>query len=331
MQKLLLSIGIPTYNGSKHIKEALDSIVAQIKGIEQEIEIVISDNASTDETPQIIKEYQSQYPIIRYFRNEENLGFDKNVDLLFKRAQGKYVWLLSDDDTLEKNSISVLLNKLTEYKNTSVVFLNYAECDINMKEYPHRQRADIYQDIYCENGDIFFQRSKFLFGLISSLVIETEAWNQSDVAKYIGGGFVHVGVLVEILQNHSALIISDKLVNLRTPETGNERWRPHGYSATLQPGFELVKIFKGMKDLGYEKKTYTYLIDNMYRANLKTILCVNLYGVNNKKEIAVNMIKSYGRYPTFWLIHLPFLLTPHIVFKMLRRIKHFLNNSISKK
>jgi len=53
-----LTIAIPTYNGARYIREALDSIISQLDDIDEEVEIVISDNASTDQTPEIIENYR---------------------------------------------------------------------------------------------------------------------------------------------------------------------------------------------------------------------------------------------------------------------------------
>lgn len=307
-----LSVAIPTYNGAGYIKEALDSIITQLNDIPEKIEILVSNNASTDGTEEIIKEYVKKYPnIVSYYKNENNVGFDRNVDLIFKRAKGEYVWLLSDDDTLKEKSISIFLDKLNKYKNSSVLFLNFSECNVNMNERLHRYRVDIHKDVYCENGDIFFQESKFLFGLISSLVIKRLEWNWVDIDKYIGGGFVHVGAIIEILKNQPSVIISNKLVNLRI---GNPRYSLDG--SFLYPCFNLVKIFQGMKNLGYEKKTYEYLIGNMYRANLKAVIVANSQGLKNKKNVVINMIECYKKYPLFWLIHLPLLIIPNIFYKI---------------
>lgn len=311
-----LSIAIPTYNGSKHIQEVLDSIISQLNDITEKIEILVSDNASTDSTEEIIKEYVKKCPnVVSYYKNEKNVGFDRNVDLIFKRAKGEYVWLLSDDDTLKAKSISIFLDKLNKYKNPSILFLNYSECDVNINENLHRYRLDIHKDVYCEDGDLFFQESKFLFGLISSLVIKRQEWNQVNIDKYIGGGFVHVGAIIEILKNQPSLIISNKLVNLRGC---NSRWGSEG--TFLYPGFNLVKIFRGMESLGYEKKTYEYLIGNMYKANLKAVLVANSQGLKNKKNVVINMIECYKKYPLFWLIHLPLLLIPNIFYKIAYRV-----------
>ncbi|MCM8788426.1 MAG: hypothetical protein NC907_01410, partial [Candidatus Omnitrophica bacterium] len=201
-----------------------------------------------------------------------------------------------------------------------VFFVNYAECDINMNEYPRRMRPDIYKDVYCEDGDSFFRESKFLFGLVSSLIIKKEKWDKR-VKKYTGSGFIHVGAIAEILANDAAFIISEKLVNLRTPVTGKERWHNAGYWEIVRPGLELVKIFNCMKELGYSERTCLYLIDNIFRANLRLILVLNMMEARDRKQIARAMISCYGRYPTFWLIHLPFLFTPIAVFRLLRKIR----------
>lgn len=317
-----LSIGIPTYNGAEHIREALDSVINQLEDIDSEIEIVVSDNASIDQTPSIIRQYAEKYSFVRYFRNEYNIGFDRNVDVLFERAIGKYVWILSDDDKLRYGALKSVLAALKKYENVSVCFVNYAECNADMKEYSKRIRPDIKQDIFCENGDIFFQKSKFLFGLVSSLVIKRDKWDQR-IKKYIGSGFIHVGAIAEILVNGTAFIIADKLVNLRTPVTGKERWRVEGYQAIVKPGLALIDIFRNMKTLGYSKKTCKYLMDNIFKANLRLILVLHMMEVRDKKEIARAMANRYKRYPTFWLIHLPFLFIPVSVFRLLRKTKRF--------
>lgn len=67
----LISIGLPVYNGERHIRQALDSLLAQNYG---DFELIISDNASTDETQQICLEYAARDERIRYYRNERDMG-----------------------------------------------------------------------------------------------------------------------------------------------------------------------------------------------------------------------------------------------------------------
>ena len=74
-QQPLISVVVATYNGARYIREQLDSIIHQTYS---NIEVVITDDRSTDETMSILEEYAAQYPNIRVYQNETNLKYVKN-------------------------------------------------------------------------------------------------------------------------------------------------------------------------------------------------------------------------------------------------------------
>jgi len=91
----LVSIGLPVYNGENFLEEALDSILSQTYS---NIELIISDNASTDRTREICEAYAARDDRIRYLYNETNLGAAKNYNLLVDEARGPYFkWAAHDD------------------------------------------------------------------------------------------------------------------------------------------------------------------------------------------------------------------------------------------
>lgn len=93
--KPLVSIGMPVYNGERSIREALDSLLAQ--GYDN-FELIISDNASTDATAAICREYLSKDKRISYFRNDCKVGQMANFRLVLDRARGAYfMWAAVDD------------------------------------------------------------------------------------------------------------------------------------------------------------------------------------------------------------------------------------------
>ena len=92
---LLVSIGMPVYNGEKFIREALDSLLAQTF---TDFELIISDNASTDSTEAICREYAAKDARIRYIRHSENKGPAANFQFVLDGAVGKYfMWAAADD------------------------------------------------------------------------------------------------------------------------------------------------------------------------------------------------------------------------------------------
>jgi glycosyltransferase involved in cell wall biosynthesis len=91
----LVSIGLPVRNGARFLAEAIDSILAQTL---PDFELVISDNASSDETPRICQAYAAHDRRVRYYRQERNIGAARNFNLVFERAGGKYFkWAAHDD------------------------------------------------------------------------------------------------------------------------------------------------------------------------------------------------------------------------------------------
>jgi len=91
----LISVVILTYNGAGYIKKAVESVRSQSY---QNIEIVIVDDGSTDETPEIISEFSKKDSRIIILTNRTNLGFVKSLNKGVKKAQSKYIARLDDDD-----------------------------------------------------------------------------------------------------------------------------------------------------------------------------------------------------------------------------------------
>lgn len=91
----LVSIGMPVYNGESFLENALNSILAQTF---RDFELIISDNASTDQTEAICRRYANADPRIRYVRNPQNMGAGWNFDRVAELATGKYFkWACYDD------------------------------------------------------------------------------------------------------------------------------------------------------------------------------------------------------------------------------------------
>src|SRR5262245_165844 len=95
MASARLSVGVPVYNGEAFLRQTLESILSQSFG---DFEMIVSDNASTDDTEAIAREFAARDARVRYHRNRTNLGLAKNYNLLFSLASGEYFkWASADD------------------------------------------------------------------------------------------------------------------------------------------------------------------------------------------------------------------------------------------
>jgi glycosyltransferase involved in cell wall biosynthesis len=93
-----VSIGLPVYNGEHYLRDAIESIINQTY---QNFELIICDNASTDQTEAICTQYATKEPRIRYYRHAQNIGATANFNRTFELARGIYFKWAAHDDLLE--------------------------------------------------------------------------------------------------------------------------------------------------------------------------------------------------------------------------------------
>ncbi len=117
-----VSIIIPTYNRAKYLTKAIESALMQDY---PNLEVIISDNNSTDETPEIVKKYFNDSRF-KYFRNDENIGMVRNWrKSVFEYSTGDWFMILSDDDYLIDNSyVSKALKLASKDKDITLIYAN---------------------------------------------------------------------------------------------------------------------------------------------------------------------------------------------------------------
>lgn len=114
-----VSIVLPTYNGTKYIRQSIDSCLNQTY---KNIELIIVDDGSTDGTPEIIKSYKDER--IKYLRHEKNKGLPHALNTGFARAIGEYLTWTSDDNYYTKEAIEKMVFFLRD-KNCSFVYCDF--------------------------------------------------------------------------------------------------------------------------------------------------------------------------------------------------------------
>ena len=113
-----ISIGMPVYNGHKYIKDALDSLLAQTF---TNFEIIISDNASTDETQAICEKYAANDKRIRYIRQSENIGSINNFQFVLNESIGTYFMWAAHDDQRDCRFLEMCNNILDRNEKVGLV------------------------------------------------------------------------------------------------------------------------------------------------------------------------------------------------------------------
>jgi len=114
--KPLVSVALVTSNGANHIDQQLRSIINQTY---PNLEIIVTDDASVDETPAILRAYLNQYDHVKIFRNADYQGISSSFEQSIKKCKGDFIAISEQGDIWEPAKIEVLLHAM---KNEDVIY-----------------------------------------------------------------------------------------------------------------------------------------------------------------------------------------------------------------
>jgi len=187
-ERPLLTVAIPTYNRAADLAKCLESLLPQT-GRNGLVEVCVSDNASTDETPRVLARFAGQYPQLRARRNAENVGAERNLLELVPFARGRYVKLHGDDDFFRPDTVQSLVYALRTMEGSSVVFLDVLRSDNAME--------------LTEGMETFLREASIQAGFITSLILDREALARlEEPERFVGSGFNHVHWAYRLLEGN---------------------------------------------------------------------------------------------------------------------------------
>lgn len=307
---ILLTISIPIYNGSSTINKLLDSIFSQDTS---EIEVLISNNNSTDNTESIVKEYKN----ISYFYNESNVGADKNIVLSIERAKGTYVWVIGDDDYLEKDAISYVLNVLKTNKNLGALFVNFSLYDLKKEVYLRKKWLNIEKDVYCPDADTFLNVAGISTNFLSSVIHNKDAFIHSNYKKYIGTNWVQFGTLYDYLVNYDAYCIAKPFV-VNAGESIEGEGNSNGKAIDIL--CNIMHIVSSLPKSNYSEHNIESARNGVKLFLTRKISSAKRLGFSMNARILKKLINSFGDTIYFWLFQLPLLFLPVVFHKLIYKI-----------
>jgi glycosyltransferase involved in cell wall biosynthesis len=191
----LLTIAIPTYNRRILLENALNSLE---KINFSDVEILISDNCSTDGTDLFIRSYMGRYPRIKYYRNSENIGPDKNFLNCLEKATGEFVLLLSDDDMVDSDTFENLYYYLKSIPETIGIVILNSRIIGDKKEKTYFKNSG-YHTFCHEENHAFFNKIGIMLTFISTIVFKKKFFNMiSDKKKFLKTNLVQTGIIFQI-------------------------------------------------------------------------------------------------------------------------------------
>jgi abequosyltransferase len=200
-----LSVCIPVYNFGAFLGETLDSILPQATS---EVEVLVVDGASTDDTAAVVALRMREWPQLRYHRLARRGGIDADMATSVELARGDYCWLFSGDDIMRAGAVQRVLSLVDA--GDDVLLCRHSICDKAMRflgDYPIL-RSDTQRRIeFAESS----QRQEFLsaavntealFSFMSGLVIRRQSWlSVPPVEAFMGSCWGHVARLLSLARH----------------------------------------------------------------------------------------------------------------------------------
>lgn len=210
MNNPILSICIPTYNRATYLEDTINSIVSQKRFQEtNDVEIIISDNCSEDNTREVSEKYVEIYGAkIRYFRNTENIK-DSNFEKVLSYGKGIFLKLNNDTLTHHENTLDKIIEVINQnIKNKDILFFSNGSLKNITK-------------IHCNDLDSFIKTVSYFSTWIGSFGIWKEDFdsieNFNSNAKL---QLVQTDVLLRLISsNRSALVDNAKIFDSVVPKT----------------------------------------------------------------------------------------------------------------
>jgi len=237
MTKPLLSICIATYNRAGYIGETLESIIPQIT---DEVEIVVVDGASTDDTSNVVKNYVEVCKQINYIQLPSKGGVDQDYCKAVEFAKGEYCWLFPDDDMLRPGAIRAMLNEI--HKGYSLIVVNAQVMNRDFSKVLEKKLLQIdANELYDESKlEQLFHRVIPYISFIGCVVINRDLWMQREKKRYFGTEFIHVGVIFQATLPAGALVMAEPYITIRY---GNAQWTRRAFEIWLFKWPNILRSF----------------------------------------------------------------------------------------
>ena len=285
-QEKLLSICIPTYCRALYLHETLDSLSAALKGFKEEVEVIVSDNASTDNTAEILAKFQTRLPNFRRNRNNVNLGAELNFLQVLHLAKGKYIWILGDDDREDPRLIGALLEKLRS--DCDMVIMNHS---VHSKDFKITHKKAIHSvsvPEHYDGKDVILANFGPIIGFISCVVIKRNLLaktSEEEFKKYSSYGLSFLYSVYACLPcNTTATFIQKPLLHCRGGNSVLAEYE--SYERIFIDGMAMV--FDSLRELGYSQSAINL-------AKKKVIRMYLLQYIIKKKRDRTFSIKTFRK------------------------------------
>lgn len=338
----LLSIGIPTFNRAAYLDECLQSIILSSSRHQDQVEILVSDNASTDNTGEVVKRLQTAGCPIRYVRQSSNIGWAANFRAVAENASGKYVWIFGDDDKMRLDAVGAVLKAIE--LGADAVICNTVLFSRDLQTVVKQRFIRATTDIAFANANHVMCRLGAHPGYISSVILKRHGFLDvplPDYMSFTGDGACFLYAAYCAFQDCGQVVFLAQPIVLNrgdAPETDLVNARDTGncgktldvsdgsaWNRVFLEGFS--RAFQVLETKGYSK----HAVDKARTRILLDYILPRLLLTKNRgsgsRLLTIQAIKYFKSSWALWLLFLPLAPMPAIVLRGIKRLRRGLSRA----
>ena len=310
-----LSLCIPTFRRAGPLDALLASMASEASGV-ADVEVVVSEDPSEESaaTSVVIARHRAGLPSLRHGVNAERLGFDRNFLRVMSMAEGKWCWLLGDDDVIEPGGLARVLQALREHPELTGMTLGRHAYDSQVEhriyQRPFRQAAT---REFTDAGEMFLALLDQI-GFLSCTVLRRDAFERAAAEpatqEFLGSGYVQMWLLMRMMKAAPRwLCLAEPCVGWRAD---NDSFNERGLLGRLRMDVEgYARVSAGI--FGADSPVHREAMAWVARTHARHhIVRAKLGGASLRytRDALGLCLRHYARHPAWWVHTFPLLLLP---------------------
>ena len=183
--KKKLTIAVPTYNRAELLDKQLTWLTTAVKGFEEDCEIFVSNNCSTDQTAQVLDTWSRKLSQLDFqiYQQSTNVGAIRNIAHCIRSSSAEHIWVLSDDDTVFDKTLPYVLQELKKFPDIGLITLNFSSRDFHTRAIRYDRRYALDKALYDRQGDKVFEACVRMDGSAGGMALTSAQIYRTDLAQ----------------------------------------------------------------------------------------------------------------------------------------------------
>ena len=304
----MLSIVIPSYRPTNYLKETLNSLEAAGQYLNRPVNVYLCLNGRSSNNQISSQIVLSNYKNINLITTSSVVTNDPAQSLNFAISQARetYVWVMSDDDTVEEFSLQKITNIL-RHKELTIGLVNFNTIDSSGQPITHNVQGWMFDRTYEKHDlDISIKETNFCYGSFSSLIINRKKWAKTDyVSKNAPGGMNFMLQAPQLMSMGTHTLIAEPLYNYRLYE---KRWQKNYNSTFYIDHIVLPQLIPLYSQFSISNEAIHQLKTNNSRGLIQSLYNLKMFGKLDLKLAISTLQHNYKNrylYPGLLLLIMP--------------------------